>query len=305
MATMIRALGIGLAVFGLLVVTKSTAQQDSSQTSLERAMSRGSQDYKDAIAAFLKGDSSKIVGGAPAPEAAYPWQVSLSVSWIADPGRGHFCGGSIYNSKWIVTAAHCVIDNEPQDIHVVAGTNKLVATSTRLNVRRIIVHRNYDRPKEHDNDVALLELLTPLTFDDKTKPIELLSPVDEHLLADSGRELTVTGWGATQEGGSPVRDLRFTVVPSVSREICNQPPSYNHHVTENMICAGKSLGGTDSCQGDSGGPLVSDKSLGPVRLVGIVSWGEGCAHFAKYGVYTRVARYNKWIATCTQNPGAC
>jgi secreted trypsin-like serine protease len=301
----VRALGAALTIISLFVVEKSIAQQVPSQKVLENAVSRGSQDYKNAIAAFLKGDSSKIVGGALAPEGAYPWQVSLSVSWIADPGLGHFCGGSIYNSKWIVTAAHCIADNEPQDIHVVSGTNKLVATSARLNVRRIIVHRDYNRPKEHDNDVALLELLKPLMFDDKTKPIELLSPADEQQLADPGRQLTVTGWGATQEGGSPVRDLRFTDIPSVSRETCNQPPSYNRHITENMICAGKPLGGTDSCQGDSGGPLVSDKSLGPVRLVGIVSWGEGCARFAKYGIYTRVARYNRWIATCTENPGAC
>jgi secreted trypsin-like serine protease len=297
--------GVGLAIALSALALEAQAQQMASQRTLENSESRGSKDYQDTVAAFLKGDNSKIVGGAVAPESAYPWQVSLSVSWIADPGQGHFCGGSIYNSKWVVTAAHCVVDNQPRDIHVVAGSNKLTANSRRLNIRRIIVHRAYNRPKEHDNDVALLELLRPLAFDDKTKPIELLSTADENGLIDPGRQLTVTGWGATQEGGSPVRDLRFVDIPSVSRDTCNQPPSYNRYVTDNMICAGKALGGKDSCQGDSGGPLITNNTSGPVRLAGIVSWGDGCARFAKYGVYTRVARYNQWIATCTSNPGAC
>jgi len=297
--------GIGFIAISLFAIAKSSAQQASSQKTIEKTELRGSRDFKDTVAAFLKNENSKIVGGALAPEGAYPWQVSLSVSWIADPGQGHFCGGSIYNSNWIVTAAHCVIDNQPQDINVVSGTSKITSTSPRLNVRRIIVHRSYNRPKEHDNDVALLELFKPLVFDDKTKPIELLSPAEEGRLTDPGKLLTVTGWGATQEGGSPVRDLRFVDIPSVIRDTCNQPPSYNHQVTDNMICAGKPLGGKDSCQGDSGGPLVTDKASGPVRLAGIVSWGEGCARFAKYGVYTRVARYNEWIATCTNSPGAC
>jgi secreted trypsin-like serine protease len=305
MNTTRRIAGFGLAVTLSVLALETNAQQKTSQRTVENAEFRGSKDYQETVAAYLKGDNAKIVGGAVAPEGAYPWQVSLSVSWIADPGQGHFCGGAIYNAKWIVTAAHCVIDNQPRDIHVVAGTNKLTAASPRLNVRRIIVHRAYNKPKEHDNDVALLELLGPLVFNDRTKPIELLWPADESRLADAGRQLTVTGWGATQEGGSPVRDLRFVDVPSVSRDTCNQPPSYNNKITDNMICAGKTLGGTDSCQGDSGGPLVTDKAAGPVRLAGIVSWGEGCARFGKFGVYTRVARYNQWITACTGNPSGC
>ena len=298
--------GIGLIVaIDLVAVEPSSAQQTSSQRTLENTQLRGSQDYKDTIAAFLRGDNSKIVGGLVAPDGAYPWQVSLTASWIADPAQGHFCGGSIYNSKWIVTAAHCVIDNQARDIHVIAGTNKLTAVSPRLNIRRIIVHRAYNKPKEHDNDVALLELLRPLTFNDKIQSIELLSPADEKRLADPGKQLTVTGWGATQEGGSSVRDLRFVDIPAVSRDTCDSRPSYYRQITDNMLCAGKAIGGKDSCQGDSGGPLITDKASGPVRLAGIVSWGDGCAQFAKYGVYTRVARYNEWIAACTKNPAGC
>jgi secreted trypsin-like serine protease len=299
-----RSQRIAFVITCFSICAMSVNAQTPSRRSPQNGEVRGSQDYKSAVAAFRRGENDKIIGGLPAPDGAFPWQVSLSVSWIADPGRGHFCGGSIYDANWIITAAHCVIDNEPEDIHVVAGTNKLTASSPRLNIQRIIIHRAYDRPKKHDNDVALLELLRPLKLDNKIKPIELLSPAEEDRVTEPGQQLTVTGWGATQEDGRPVRDLRFVDIPAVSRDTCNQPPSYNHHVTDNMICAGRPIGGKDSCQGDSGGPLIS-KSLGPFRLAGVVSWGDGCARFGKYGIYARVSRYNAWIAKCTRNPDSC
>lgn len=301
-----RSVMCGAAIGSLLsafCVVPSVAQKATPARTLDSLEARGSSDYQATQAAFLKGDNSKIVGGKVAPDGAYPWQVSLSVSWIADPGRGHFCGGSIYNSRWIITAAHCVIDNRPQDIHVVTGTNRLTPQSHRLNIRRIIVHQQYNRPKRHDNDVALLEMFEPLALDATSQAIELLKPEDETKFEDSKLLLTVTGWGATKEGARTVRDLRFVQVPYVARSVCNELQSYNKQVTENMICAGRQF--VDSCQGDSGGPLITDSSAGPVRLAGIVSWGEGCAQFGKYGVYTRVAKFNSWIVGCTANPSSC
>jgi secreted trypsin-like serine protease len=299
----IKSVIVSIGLVLVIPIFTANAQGTPGKRTLDSMELRGSQDYQDTAAAFLKGDTSKVVGGKVAPDGAYPWQVALLVSWIANPVQAHFCGGSIYNTHWIVTAAHCVIENEPRDIHVVAGTNKLTAHVERANVRRIVVHRDYNKPKKHDNDVALLELFRPLVFNDRIGAIELLSPADESRLTGAGQQLTVTGWGATQEGGSPVRDLRFVDIPPVPREKCNERPSYNRRVTENMICAGNSIG--DSCQGDSGGPLITDKRSGAIRLAGLVSWGEGCAQFAKYGVYTRVVRYNEWIAKCTSNPGTC
>jgi secreted trypsin-like serine protease len=197
-----------------------------------------------------------------------------------------------------------VTGNQPPDIHVISGVNKLSKNVARTNVRRIILHKSYD-PKTNNNDIALLELFDNIVLNEKAKPIALLTLADEEQSLMPSRKLTVSGWGATQEGGSPVKDLRFVEIPPVSRTTCNQPPSYNGKISENMICAGRALGGEDSCQGDSGGPLITDKTTGVPKLVGIVSWGEGCAQVAKYGVYTRVPRYSSWVEQCVANRNAC
>src|SRR6185369_2607254 len=68
---------------------------------------KGSIPYQETVNRYLHQDQPKIVGGKPAPAGAFPWQVSLGVSWIADPFSAHFCGGSVLNEKWIITAAHC------------------------------------------------------------------------------------------------------------------------------------------------------------------------------------------------------
>ena len=79
---------------------------------------RGNRDFDSAVLAYLKNQAPKVVGGSLAADGAYPWQVSLQVGWIADPVRAHFCGGSIFNDRWIVTAAHCMDKLGPSDINV-------------------------------------------------------------------------------------------------------------------------------------------------------------------------------------------
>jgi secreted trypsin-like serine protease len=128
-------------------------------------------------------------------------------------------------------------------------------------------------------------------------------PIDE-LAADAptlrdGQDLTVAGWGALTWGDSMgSKDLREASVPLVSDARCNRGASYDGAITGNMLCAGRAAGGVDSCQGDSGGPLTFASASGAV-LVGIVSWGDGCGSPNKYGVYTRVSRFNAWVVEQT------
>lgn len=294
--------GIALAILTVAMSSRSSLAQNPVTLETD-VLTRGSVPFEDTVRRYLQKQQPKIVGGKPAPPGSFPWQVSLGVSWIADPFSAHFCGGSVLSGKWIVTAAHCAERLTPGQVVVTAGTNQLVAGATRRNVNRIIVHRSYNRQNQ-DNDIALLELRDPLPTGLAIQTVELLQPADESGLGETS-VFTVVGWGATVEGGGVVRDLRFLeALPFVPRTTCNLPQAYDGRITANMICAGERAGGKDSCQGDSGGPLTFGTGTSS-KLAGIVSWGDGCARPDKVGVYTRVPNYVDWIQSCVSNSAAC
>lgn len=262
----------------------------------------GSSDYDDTVQRFIDRTTPKIVGGKPATAGAYPWQASLVVANILDAGKAHFCGGSIVNEKWIVTAAHCMTGLTPSHFQVIVGTYTLNSGTKRHAVKRRIVHGDYEKVAVSDADIALVELEQSLELGPSAKPATILSPGDESTVLADGSPLIVTGWGATEEGGNVVRDLREVSVPFVVNKACSDPLSYGNQITDSMICAGLAAGNKDSCQGDSGGPLVS--AVPPIRQVGVVSWGEGCARPGKPGVYTRISNFKGWIETCVAG-GQC
>lgn len=248
------------------------------------------------------GIEAKIVGGVEAPAGSYPWQVSLQRA-DRGPTEGHFCGASIRTARFLVTAAHCVANLQPSDLAVVVGTQKLEATTPRLAVQAIVIHKYYNSVP-HDYDVALVLLKQAVPFAPTAQPIPPLPLGDEPGLDKA--TMMVTGWGATQQGGPTVRTLREVAVPLVPRKTCTDKLFYGDKVTDRMICAGDAQnGGIDSCQGDSGGPLATARRGPNARLVGIVSWGEGCAKPGKPGIYARVPVLNDWIEACMANSTAC
>lgn len=293
----------------VLSVTNSTSaanpqpEQTQNMALAAETSLKGSVPYRETVVRFIEKKEPKIVGGKRALAGAYPWQVSLGVSWIADPYRAHFCGGTVYSATWIVTAAHCVAGNDAKDIVVTAGTNKLGTGGSRRNVERIISKGDYNAEKS-DNDIALIQLRDPLVLDGAIKAIPLLTAGEEPEILKKDTPLVVTGWGATVQGGQGVRDLRYVEVPFVERDTCNRSLAYDGKITTNMICAGVAVGGKDSCQGDSGGPLTVNTKTSP-RLAGVVSWGDGCAKANRVGVYSRVANYANWVASCVAGPEQC
>jgi len=236
----------------------------------------------------------RIVGGTEAEDGEFPFQVSLRS--IGALGATHFCGGSIIDANWIVTAGHCCAGQVPATVHVVAGgikLNNFEGEEEPRNVAEIIGHYGFDQ-QTLQNDICLLKLKEPLEWTEFVAPIALPAELQE---TEEGSMVTITGWGTTSEGGLNLPNVLHKVdIPVVGDEACNADySSSGYTITDSMICAGLPDGGVDSCQGDSGGPFFTNESPESRELLGIVSWGRGCGRPGYPGVYTQVSYFIDWI----------
>ncbi|XP_016124339.1 anionic trypsin-1-like [Sinocyclocheilus grahami] len=232
--------------------------------------------------------NTRIVGGVNTPDGSWPWQASLHRSGY------HFCGGSLINNEWVLTAAHCLPGVSASSLRVYLGRRTqqgVNANEISRNVRTIIVHSSYNS-NTNNNDIALLRLSSTVTFNNYIRPVCLAA---QNSVFPSGTSSWITGWGDVQSGVSLPSPgiLQETMVPVVNNVQCNTLLG-SGSVTSNMMCAGLTQGGKDTCQGDSGGPMVSQQCTAWIQS-GITSWGYGCANPNSPGVYTSVSRYQNWI----------
>lgn len=228
--------------------------------------------------------SNRIVGGTPAAAGEFPFIVSLQMN------GGHFCGGSLIEKSWVLTAAHC-IGSGSKGMKIKIGLLKQGDTSgvETFSVTKIVIHPE-NSSANNDYDFALIHLDRESSFPPTQLNRNNFFIPDEE--ADAPVAITA-GWGATSQNGSLSSKLLKVPVPLVSARNCES--SYGGQITNSMVCAGYMSGGKDSCQGDSGGPLVIKIDSGESYLVGVVSWGEGCARPKKYGVYASVNSAVGWI----------
>ncbi|XP_011721903.2 putative trypsin-6 [Macaca nemestrina] len=220
-------------------------------------------------------DDDKIVGGYTCEENSLPYQVSLN-------SGSHFCGGSLINKQWVVSAAHCYkpriqVRLGEHNIKVLEGNEQFI------HAAKIIRHPKYNN-ETLDNDIMLVKLSTPAIINARVSTISLPSA-----LAAAGTECLISGWGNTLSFGADYPDeLQCLDAPVLTQAKCDA--SYPGKITSNMFCVGFLEGGKDSCQRDSGGPVVCNG-----QLQGVVSWGYGCARKNRPGVYTKVYNYVDWI----------
>ncbi|XP_023158889.1 trypsin alpha-like isoform X1 [Ceratitis capitata] len=226
------------------------------------------------------GLAGRIVGGTPTQISAFPWQISLQRS------GSHSCGGSIYSTKIIVTAAHCLQSVSASVLRIRAGSSYWNSGGVVISVSSFKNHEGYNK-NTYANDIAVIKLSSSLSYSSTTKAIGLATSAPSN-----GASAAVSGWGTLKSGSSSIpSQLQYVDVSIISESRCaSSTYSYGSSVKSGMICAAAS--GKDACQGDSGGPLVS----GGV-LVGVVSWGKGCA-LAKYpGVYADIATFRSWVVS--------
>ncbi|XP_034476947.1 trypsin beta-like [Drosophila innubila] len=220
----------------------------------------------------------RIVGGTATTISSFPWQISLQRN------GGHSCGGSVFRSNIIVTAAHCLQSVSASSLQVRAGSSYWNSGGVVFKVASFRNHEGYNA-KTMVNDIAVIRLSGNLGMSSTIRTIGLASNAPAN-----GAAASVSGWGTQSSGSSSIpTQLQFVNVKIVGQAQCaSSSYSYGSQIRSTMICA--SAPGKDSCQGDSGGPLVS----GGV-LVGVVSWGYGCAASNYPGVYADVAVLRNWV----------
>ncbi|XP_051716237.1 coagulation factor IXa [Ctenopharyngodon idella] len=235
---------------------------------------------------------SRIVGGNSALPGEIPWQVAL----VTRSTQQVFCGGSILSPLWVITAAHCLVGSQNGSFFIRVGEHdisKTEDTEQNLDVTRFISHPRYDSKSSlYNHDIALLRLRTPIRFTPTIRPICLGPMLFSNSLLQSGSLATVSGWGRLRFQGRSAVTLQKVELPYVDRTVCKE--SSGDQITYFMFCAGYSDSAKDACQGDSGGPHAM-RYHNTWFLTGIVSWGEECAKKGKYGVYTQVGNYYRWI----------
>ncbi|XP_022248305.1 chymotrypsin B-like [Limulus polyphemus] len=229
------------------------------------------------------GNGDRIVGGREAVPGSWPWQVSFQ--YIYTHPSSHFCGGALINKNWILTAAHCVKDKYKDEIRIHFGNHHRWLTDPQEILRYPTDWYFY-----RWEDIALVKLNAPLSFNDVIQPVCL--PEWEEDLED-GTMGHVTGWGNTiGTGHSTV--LKQAMVPIFNYEACSNYDS-PFPINPTNICSGTDDGGINPCFGDSGSPLVVQKD-NKWTVYGLVSWGPlVCGIKQEPTVYMKVSEFRRWM----------
>jgi len=241
-----------------------------------------------------RGPSEFIVGG----NAITPYSRNFLIQLgNKNDLTSQWCGATAIDDKWVVTAAHCVegwtTKEAKKRMGITAAQHNLLIKEKekKLKLKKLYIHEGYNR-KTLENDIALLELKKPM----KTSKRVGIIPINTNKDCPAvGTKCMVIGWGNLSPTSNDFPDVPHEVNVTVWDNADCQDAYRGEEIFASSICAGEEGGGKDSCQGDSGGPFVCECD-GELKLVGVVSWGYGCAQEGNPGVYVRVSELQDWIA---------
>jgi secreted trypsin-like serine protease len=239
---------------------------------------------------------ARIVGGQQASPGQFPWQAAI-YKYTAD-GR-YFCGGTLFNEQWILTAGQCVIDATEFTIQL--GSNQLDSTDNNrvvLNATTYYVHPSFDPTVSLRFDIGMIKLSSPVTLTDYIQPVRMLesmSPIYK------GVSVETAGWGQTSDNGDLVNDLNYVQLKIIANAECKT--YYGNQFWGTMTCTEGSNYNEGFCFGDVGGALLADVPVGDYKIqVGISSFisQNGCESLDPTG-YTRVDGHYSWIVDTIRN----
>ena len=247
-------------------------------------------------------DRHPIIGGEEVAPGEWPFVVRVELHEIGG-GLQSTCTGSLVAPNWVLTAAHCLVDDDgvvddPSDISVFLGYDwdKGVCENSREEIGRVIIHPDYDhRAQGSIPDAALIEILEPAP----DAPIRILTPEEEAWYAPAGILATIIGGGRVEDGYRPPI-LRQVDLPLISTEDCRENSLWESWqsgiINEHALCAGR-IEGKITQTGDSGGPFVVPLPDGSWGQVGIHTLGGGDLDVTlDYpAVLTRTASIYDWI----------
>ncbi|XP_035453098.2 trypsin, alkaline C-like isoform X1 [Spodoptera frugiperda] len=246
-----------------------------------------------AGAAYSAPQASRIVGGTETSIDKFPSIVAVEFLGVWTGVWSQSCAANILTTRYVLSAAHCFegVFYDPSYRRVRAGSSYRNTGGILSYVEVEFNHPTYGL-NGYDGDISVIRLRTPLEY---SPVVQQAAIVPQGFKIPDNLPVVHAGWGAISQGGplSPV--LLETTIFTINNELCASRYLTLPRplvVTENMICAGiPDVGGKDACQGDSGGPLYYTNIL-----VGVVSWGHGCANETFPGVSTAVSSYTDWIA---------
>nr|CAD7432064.1 unnamed protein product [Timema monikensis] len=239
---------------------------------------------------------TRIVGGTTTGVNEYPMMAGL----VDVVDRIVFCGATIISRRWLLTAAHCLVNKLLNQTVVLVGDHD-TSTGADTNasrlylISRVIGHQNYNTLSEA-NDIGLIKVNQDILFSLEVGPVCL--PWN-YKGSYAGETVEALGWGTLQFGGETPSQLQKVGLQVISYQQCLS--YYNSGITQNQMCTYSQ--GKDACQSDSGGPLLyTNPNTGRLYLSGIISYGIGCAT-SNPGVNTRVTAYLNWISQNTPGWG--